>query len=59
MKSRLSPEIPCVICSKSLDLSVDLSADANGKAVHTQCYANKTHYSTERHIHRYDGGLNS
>jgi hypothetical protein len=41
MKSRLSPEIPCVICSKPLDLSVDLSADENGKAVHTECYVGR------------------
>jgi len=31
------PEIPCVICSKPLDLRVDLSADENGKAVHEHC----------------------
>jgi hypothetical protein len=41
MKSRLSPEIPCLICCKPLDLSVDLSADENGKAVHTECYVNR------------------
>jgi hypothetical protein len=38
MKSRPFPEIPCLICSKPVDLSVDLSADENGKAVHTECY---------------------
>jgi hypothetical protein len=38
MKSRPFPEIPCVICSLPVDLSVDLSADENGKAVHTECY---------------------
>jgi hypothetical protein len=27
IKSRLSPEMPCVICSKPVDLSVDLAAD--------------------------------
>jgi hypothetical protein len=32
------PDIPCKLCSKSLDLSVDLSADENGKAVHEECY---------------------
>jgi hypothetical protein len=41
MKSHLSPEIPCVICSKPVDLSVDLSADENGKAVHTECYVKR------------------
>jgi hypothetical protein len=35
------PEIPCVICSKPLDLRVDLSADENGKAVHEHCYLNR------------------
>ena len=38
MKSRPFPEIPCLICSKPVDLSVDLSAGENGKAVHTECY---------------------
>jgi hypothetical protein len=38
MKSRPFPEIPCVICSKPVDLSADLSADETGKAVHTECY---------------------
>jgi hypothetical protein len=32
------PDIPCKLCSKPLDLSVDLSADENGKAVHEECY---------------------
>ena len=30
--------IPCNICSKPVDLSVDLYADENGKAVHEDCY---------------------
>jgi len=34
-------EISCVICSKPLDLSLDLSADEYGKAVHTDCYVNR------------------
>jgi hypothetical protein len=29
-----SPEIPCKLCAKT----VDLSADENGKAVHEDCY---------------------
>jgi len=41
MKSRPFPEIPCLICSKPIDLSVDLSADENGKAVHTECYVKR------------------
>jgi hypothetical protein len=41
MKSRPFPEIPCLICSKPVDLSADLSADENGKAVHTECYVKR------------------
>ena len=32
------PEIPCKMCGKPVDLTVDLSADENGKAVHDDCY---------------------
>ncbi len=32
------PEISCKLCSKPVDLKVDLSADENGKAVHEDCY---------------------
>jgi hypothetical protein len=32
------PEIPCTICAMPVDLTVDLSADENGKAVHEDCY---------------------
>jgi hypothetical protein len=35
------PEIPCSICCKPINLSVDLSADENGKAVHTRCYGKR------------------
>ena len=31
-------DIPCKLCSKPVDLSIDLSADENGKAVHEECY---------------------
>jgi hypothetical protein len=41
MKSRPLPEIARLICSKPVDLSVDLSADENGKAVHTECYVKR------------------
>src|ERR1700691_1369752 len=41
MKSRPFPEVPCLICSKPVDLSADLSADENGKAVHTECYVKR------------------
>ncbi len=30
--------LPCNICSKPVDLSVDLCADESGKAVHEECY---------------------
>ena len=31
-------EIPCTICAKPVDLNVDMCADENGKAVHSDCY---------------------
>ncbi len=34
-------EISCIICSKPVDLTVDLSTDENGKAVHTDCYVKR------------------
>jgi hypothetical protein len=41
MGSRPFPEIPCIICNKPLDLSLDLTADENGKAVHEDCYVRR------------------
>ena len=38
MGGRLFPEIPCILCSKPLDLTVDLYADERGKAIHEDCY---------------------
>ena len=35
------PEIPCILCSKSVNLSTDLSVDENGKAVHEECYVKR------------------
>jgi hypothetical protein len=32
------PELPCTICAKPLDLTVDLYADEHGKAIHEDCY---------------------
>ena len=32
------PDRPCKLCSKPVDLSADLSADENGKAVNEECY---------------------
>jgi hypothetical protein len=34
-------EIPCKICAQPVDLTVDLSADENGKAVHEDCYVKR------------------
>lgn len=33
-------EIACIICKKAVNLSADLTADENGKAVHEECYVN-------------------
>jgi hypothetical protein len=41
MASHPFPEISCKICAKPVDLSVDLSADENGKAVHEECYVKR------------------
>jgi hypothetical protein len=38
MNSPPFPEIPCLICSKPVNLQTDLCADENGKAVHADCY---------------------
>jgi len=38
MGSRPFPETPCALCSKPVNLGVDLCADENGKAVHEACY---------------------
>jgi hypothetical protein len=35
------PEISCTVCAKPLDLTVDLHADENGKAVHEDCYVKR------------------
>jgi hypothetical protein len=32
-------EIPCMLCSKPVNLTSDLSTDENGQAVHEECYA--------------------
>ncbi|MGA9393645.1 MAG: hypothetical protein WBV69_24650 [Candidatus Sulfotelmatobacter sp.] len=33
-------QMPCTICSKPVDLTVDLFADEKGEAVHEDCYVN-------------------
>jgi hypothetical protein len=32
------PEIPCAVCSEAVNLSAELTANENGKAVHEECY---------------------
>jgi hypothetical protein len=32
------PEIPCKICSRPVDLTIDLYAEEHGKPVHEDCY---------------------
>jgi hypothetical protein len=41
MGSRPFPEISCTLCSKPVDLRIDLYADENGKAVHEDCYVKR------------------
>jgi hypothetical protein len=41
MDSYPLPEIPCALCSKPVELLIDLSADENGKAVHEECYVKR------------------
>jgi hypothetical protein len=41
MDSDPYPEISCTICSKPVDLRIDLYADENGRAVHKKCYTNR------------------
>jgi hypothetical protein len=41
MGGHLFSEMPCAIRSKPLDLTVNLSADENGKAVHEDCYVQR------------------
>jgi ribosome-binding protein aMBF1 (putative translation factor) len=35
------PEMSCKICGKPVDLTVELHADENGKAVHDDCYVKR------------------
>jgi hypothetical protein len=35
------PEIPCILCSKPVDLQANLCADENGKPVHEDCYVSR------------------
>ena len=53
------PEIPCIICSKPVDLTVDLIADENGGPVHEHCYVKRTKASSNRGWSRYYGRITS
>ena len=42
--------IHCAICNKAVNLSADLTANENGKAVHEECYVNLiTSYQSNIH----------
>jgi hypothetical protein len=41
MSTNQPTEFLCAVCSKSVDLTIDLNADERGKAVHQQCYADQ------------------
>jgi hypothetical protein len=41
MGSRPFPEICCALCSRTVGLLIDLSADENRKAVHEKCYVKR------------------
>jgi len=34
-------EVLCTICARPVDLTVDLHADENGRAVHEACYVTR------------------
>jgi hypothetical protein len=46
-RSRSFPQIFCALCSKPVDLNIDLSTDENGKSVHDNCYFN--HIAKRKH----------
>jgi hypothetical protein len=41
MNSRPFYDLPCAICSQPVNLQMDMSADENGKAVHSECYVKR------------------
>lgn len=47
---RTFPEIPRTLCSKSIDLQVDLYAEENGEAVHEHCYVTRIKAFTAEHL---------
>ena len=48
------PEIACTICSRPLDLRVDLSTDENGNAVHEDCFVKRITIHPSRRGSAYD-----
>jgi hypothetical protein len=34
-------EFLCAVCSKSVDLTIDLNTNESGKALHQQCYVDQ------------------
>jgi hypothetical protein len=43
-------EMSCTLCSKPIDLRVDLSADENRKAVHEDCYVKRITTQSRRSV---------
>jgi hypothetical protein len=43
-------ETPCKICAEPVVLTVELSADENGKAVHEDCYVKQVTSSRRNHL---------
>jgi hypothetical protein len=41
MSNPLLHIILCIVCRKPVDLSTDLYADENGRAVHEECYVRR------------------
>jgi hypothetical protein len=37
----IAPEFLCALCSKLIDLNIDLNADETGRTVHEKSYVNK------------------
>ena len=48
MGSRPFPEIRCALCTKPVNLGVDLCADEHGAAVHEECYVQRIASSSSK-----------
>jgi hypothetical protein len=44
------PEISCLLCSKPMNLTTDLSADEHGTAVHEECYFKRIEASSGKPV---------